>query len=352
LLGIAAVPLLFYGEESLAADCGRLNCSAFGRVFQRNGNSRIAWFQTKPNSPESASDRPGVALLSFHSDILQPAITALNSAQGGHMAVRHEIAFIDPSISDLETFLAGLRPEVEAIVLDPAVQAPAQMARALNGRSDLDAIHIVAHGRPGEVSFGAGALSLESIADYADELAEIGQSVGKGGDLLLWSCSTALAERGSDFVAALAAATGAGVAASADLVGAAALGGRWALEVESGAVGARPPLTMEGVERYAGVMNTIGFNLNETNFNYVIGTTQQIAPAATFTDSGNGHFDHCALTVSLPTGDTTDVLGISNVGGITTVGTHVFFNGTDIGTYSFSTLTGRANYRSSSILPA
>ncbi|MGB6395702.1 MAG: DUF4347 domain-containing protein, partial [Bradyrhizobium sp.] len=79
------------------------------------------------------------------------------------MATRHEVAFIDPSISDLETFLAGLRPDVEAIVLDPGAPAPAQMALALRGRSDLNAIHVVAHGRSGEVSFATSSLSLENL---------------------------------------------------------------------------------------------------------------------------------------------------------------------------------------------
>jgi hypothetical protein len=40
------------------------------------------------------------------------------------MAVRHEVAFNDPSISDLAVFLAGIRSEVGAIVLDAAVPAP------------------------------------------------------------------------------------------------------------------------------------------------------------------------------------------------------------------------------------
>ena len=95
------------------------------------------------------------------------------------MAVRHEVAFIDPNISDLETFLAGLRPDVEAIVLHRASSAIAQMAKALKGRTGLDVIHIVAHGRPGEVSFTAGALSLENIDQHAEDLRSIGRVIGE-----------------------------------------------------------------------------------------------------------------------------------------------------------------------------
>ena len=60
-----------------------------------------------------------------------------------------EIAFINQSIPDLEHFVSGLRPGLEAILLSPKQEAPAQIASVLRHRSELDAIHIVAHGAPG-----------------------------------------------------------------------------------------------------------------------------------------------------------------------------------------------------------
>jgi hypothetical protein len=74
---------------------------------------------------DSASGGSGVGSLSSDDGISQPEISASsNSSQGGHMAVRHEVAFIDASISDLAVFLAEIRSEVEAIVIDAAVPAP------------------------------------------------------------------------------------------------------------------------------------------------------------------------------------------------------------------------------------
>ena len=145
-------------------------------------------------------------------------------------APKKEVAFIDPGISDLETFLAGLRPEVEAIVLSDHEPAPRQMARAVQGREGLEAIHVVAHGRPGEVSFGAGALSLDTMDEYAAELAEVGRML-RDGTFQLWSCETAHGKRSSDFVDALTHGTGARVAASTQLVGAAANDAAGALRV-------------------------------------------------------------------------------------------------------------------------
>src|SRR5919198_2055022 len=77
---------------------------------------------------------------------------------------KREIAFIDRGVDDLATLLAGIRPDVEPILLSNDEPAPRQMARAVQGREEqLDAIHVIAHGRPGEVSFSAGALAAETI---------------------------------------------------------------------------------------------------------------------------------------------------------------------------------------------
>jgi hypothetical protein len=101
-----------------------------------------------------------------------------------------EIAFVDPNISDLDTLLAGMRPDVETILLTADEPAPRQMARSLAGRQGLEAVHVIAHGRPGEVSFAAGALTSKNLADEVGDLAAIGETLGDGG-LLLWTCSTA-----------------------------------------------------------------------------------------------------------------------------------------------------------------
>ena len=81
-----------------------------------------------------------------------------------------EFAFVDPGVSDLDVLLAGLRPDVEAIVLGAGESAPRQMAGVLEGRSGLRAVHVISHGQSGEVSFTAGALTAESLARHADDL--------------------------------------------------------------------------------------------------------------------------------------------------------------------------------------
>ena len=172
---------------------------------------------------------------------------------------KREIAFIDTGISDLETFLAGLRSEIRAIVLDPAKPALAQIAielakASLRGQRP-DAIHVVAHGRPGEVSFASGPLSLATIGSYRDDLAIIGQALG-GGEIRLWTCETAKGAEGAAFVTRISRATGARVVATTGLVGSAARSGSWQLDAQAEPIYAPPPLSAAGIESYAGVMAT------------------------------------------------------------------------------------------------
>jgi hypothetical protein len=146
-----------------------------------------------------------------------------------------EILFVDPGVSDIETILGHLRPQVEAMVLDSARPAARQIATALDDRHDLDGVRVIAHGAPGRISFAAGGWSAATVADVADDLAEIGRALAASGDLRLWSCQTAAGPAGAAFIAGLARASGADIAAATGRVGAAAFGGGWEL------IAASPP---------------------------------------------------------------------------------------------------------------
>lgn len=74
---------------------------------------------------------------------------------------KSEIAFIDPGIDDLQTLLKGIRPDVEPILLSRDEPAMRQIAGALKGRGPLKAIHVIAHGKPGEISFSSGSCRLK-----------------------------------------------------------------------------------------------------------------------------------------------------------------------------------------------
>src|SRR5260221_1679333 len=114
---------------------------------------------------------------------------------------KREIAFIDRGVDDLDTLLKSIRPDVEPILLSNDEPAPRQMARAVQGREgQLDAIHVIAHGRPGEVHFESGILSAENLKEYAADLKTLGKAIQRDGGLRLWSCETGQGGHGAGFV--------------------------------------------------------------------------------------------------------------------------------------------------------
>ena len=165
-----------------------------------------------------------------------------------------ELALIDAGVPDLDVLLGGLKDGMEAVLLSGDRDPILQMRDALAGRSGIHAIHIVAHGEAGAVNFLGGSLSAEAIDGYADALREIGAALSADGDILLWSCNTGQGSVGQAFVDALSRATGADVAASDDLTGAAFLGGDWLLETTAGSVEADSPLTAAAAADYDQVL--------------------------------------------------------------------------------------------------
>ncbi|MBB5534796.1 DUF4082 domain-containing protein [Rhizobium giardinii] len=213
------------------------------------------------------------------------------------MTHTREIAFIDPAVTDFETLVAGLRPDVEPVVLSRDEPALAQMARMLEGRANLDAIHVIAHGRPGELSFAAGAVSYETIKDDAAELPAFGAALGTEKALLVWACETGAEERGAAFVDTLAARAGVRILAASGIVGSERCGGTWSLDRGVGA--GRPPLSAEGMIAYAGIMATFTGTSGTDRANattgtltgFTGGTVAQLQDASGDTFNGGGGAD-------------------------------------------------------------
>src|SRR5689334_2213392 len=104
------------------------------------------------------------------------------------MARATEILFVDPSVSDIETVLGNLRPEVQAVLLDGRRPPAQQIAAVLAAHQGLDAVHIMAHGAPGRVQFTAGGWSAATFKAEAEHFATIGRALAADGELRLWSC--------------------------------------------------------------------------------------------------------------------------------------------------------------------
>ena len=140
------------------------------------------------------------------------------------------------------------------MVLHADGSVTSQIAAGLEGRGGLNAVHVMTHGAPGRVNFSTGPWTVGTLEDEADDLAAVGEVFRPDGDLLLWSCHVGKGVRGRHFVDELSRATGASVSAAAHLIGAPALGGCWDLGERSDGDEVLPPLTKDGLAKYAGVL--------------------------------------------------------------------------------------------------
>ncbi len=165
----------------------------------------------------------------------------------------YSIVFVDWRVADIDSLIAGMPADAEVDIIDGASDGLDQIAARLQGRSDIDAIHIISHGSAGSVYLGSGVIDSAALATHTSQLDGIGKSLTESGDILLYGCNVAAGNVGVQFIGSLALATGADVAASTDLTGAGALGGNWMLESSTSTIETRA-LFADAANPYAGVL--------------------------------------------------------------------------------------------------
>ncbi len=180
---------------------------------------------------------------------------ALIAALAGQSDTPKEFVFIDTAIDDYETILNGISEHVRIILLDPSADGVTQIADALRDEADVGAIHIISHGRSGTLDLGSAKLTEASMRGrHSDSMTVIADALSQDADILIYGCDFGAYSRGVSAVEALAAATGADVAASEDLTGAAHLGGDWDLEVKKGAIDTAVAVSLAVQNEYQGVL--------------------------------------------------------------------------------------------------
>ncbi|MFV3370633.1 DUF4347 domain-containing protein [Pseudomonas sp. NY15435] len=163
----------------------------------------------------------------------QDALSAVPAGTSDH---RQEVVFVDAHVKNYQQLITGLKPGTEVVVLQSGKDGLQQIADYLQGCSDVGSIHILSHGDVGKIELGGEWLDASSLASHRDALTRIGQALGEQGDILLYGCSVGAQGAGRDFIQSLASATGADVAASDDMTGAASQGGDWMLEQHVGGI--------------------------------------------------------------------------------------------------------------------
>ncbi|MEH2287330.1 DUF4347 domain-containing protein [Nostoc sp.] len=165
------------------------------------------------------------------------------------------LVFIDPQVENYQSLIAGVLPNTSVIVLDPDQNGIEQISQVLATHREINTLHIVSHGAPGQVYLGNSQLSYQTLNDYAWQLMDWANVLSADAQLLLYGCEVGQTEQGKAFVQRLSELTGAVVAASDDLTGSTALGGNWELEVSSGAIVPTLAFQPEVMATYASVLS-------------------------------------------------------------------------------------------------
>lgn len=165
------------------------------------------------------------------------------TARSEAAAQRRELVVVDASIADylalVDDVLGNDAADVarQILVLDSTRDGLTQITAALTAsRAPYDALHLIGHANATGMQLGAVWLTAGDIARHADELADWRSALSDDADILLYGCDLAQAAQGQRLVQALAAATGADIAASTDLTGQPVLGGDWVLEYRVGSI--------------------------------------------------------------------------------------------------------------------
>jgi hypothetical protein len=195
----------------------------------------------------------------------------------------NSIIIIDSRVTDWQSLVGNVSPDIAILVLDPTFDGIDQIADAVAGYTNLDAIHIISHGSAGSLSLGSSTLDSSNIADYSNQLASIGNALNATGDILLYGCNVAQGDAGVAFVNQLATLSNADIAASNNLTG---QGGDWALEVASGPIEAALVIDQATQMQYAGTLAvpTVTFKPQAT---FVVGGNPDSVLVGDFNSDGN-----------------------------------------------------------------
>lgn len=138
-------------------------------------------------------------------------------------------------MADYDTLIEGLRTSdenriLEIVVIDADSDGIQQLSDILADRSDLAAVHVIAHGYDGQINLGDSWLNSTSLQQNSDTVAGWGSVLTEKGDILFYGCNVAADGDGQALLGDIASLTGADVAAFDEVTGHDSLNGDWELE--------------------------------------------------------------------------------------------------------------------------
>ncbi|MEG4973186.1 DUF4347 domain-containing protein [Microcoleus sp. K4-B3] len=228
------------------------------------------------------------------------------------------IAFIDTQVEDYQSLVAGVKPGTEVVVLETRGDAIAQITRVLATHTNIDSIHLISHGSPGNLQLGKIRLCLDNLKTYEHQLQQWRHALTIDADILIYGCRVASDLTPNPFLQRIAALTGANIAASGNPTGSAAKGGDWELEVTTGKIKAPTVFKPDVMAAYSHVLSLFSpptsYSVGSYPHSLYPSLDRQVSVA--IGDFNNDTFSDLAVTnsdsniVSILLGDGTGSFGI------------------------------------------
>ncbi|MCU8017565.1 Ig-like domain-containing protein [Shewanella sp. SM72] len=144
--------------------------------------------------------------------------------------------FVDPAVKDYQQLIGDLPADAELRILQADRDGVSQIAEELYDQRHIAQIHLISHGRDGEIQAGNTWLSADNIDNARNHLAFIGEALATNGSIYIYGCQVAAGVKGKALLNNIASITNASVAASDDWTGDTKQGGNWQLETVIGSV--------------------------------------------------------------------------------------------------------------------
>ena len=250
--GSGTAPLIMALEPRFMFDAAAV--ATAGAVADRHHETSLPHHQT--DTGDHAQDGHAGILDALGRNALLARSDFHHHTDGGS-----QVAFVDPDIADSQQIIAGIKPGVQVVVLDPQKDGVGQITSYLQSHSGISAIYVFSHGSAGDLHIGTTSLTTDTISAYGADLSAWRSSLKPGADILLYGCDVAEGTAGHALVDRIAALTGADVAASVDPTGAAAKGGNWTLEYATGKIEHKNPLTDKAIAGYDALMDVPGITV-------------------------------------------------------------------------------------------